>query len=134
MYHSTSLVHSIDPTLRRAAATLRRPILSQAEAWIVGGPEDGRCLRLRTGATLGRASAGSIVDIAFYAESQVSDRYLSKRVGDWDGRHLRLEQSADLRNGQHLTVGTAYAPGSGDLLDLTPRTTLLFGPPEITLE
>lgn len=97
---------------------------------VLGGPEDGRVLRLGVGDELGRASADSAVKHTLYEGTALVDRHLSRRQLRWlgDGRVELLARARELRrpSGVEPLSGGIVQLHVGDVLALT-RVTWLRG-------
>jgi len=115
-----------------------RPVLE-----VLGGPEDGRILRVEPGASVGRFAPEKHVDHALYADCGGHDAMLSRRhllVRDWCGHALPsggsvgtievVGRSPARRLGPEVSVAEAIARrapvsvGPGDLVLLTEDTWL----------
>lgn len=97
---------------------------------VLGGPEDGRLLRLSAGDELGRAAADSAAKHTLYGETALTDRHLSRRQLRWrgPGEVELLARARELRRPggfEPLSAGTAQI-FVGDVLALT-RVTWLRG-------
>ncbi|MCK6522722.1 hypothetical protein L6R49_14930 [Myxococcota bacterium] len=97
---------------------------------VLGGPEDGRLVRLEVGEELGRASADSSVQHTLYEGTALIDRHLSRRQLRWlgDGRVELLARARELRRpgGVEPLHGGTVQINVGDVLALT-RVTWLRG-------
>jgi hypothetical protein len=97
---------------------------------VLGGPEDGRVLRLEVGDELGRASGDAAVKHTLYGDTALTDRHLSRRQLRWlgEGRLELISRAKALhRPGgiEPLSGGTVQLR-AGDVLALT-RVTWLRG-------
>ena len=95
---------------------------------MLGGPEDGRVLRLDVGDELGRASPDSAVQHTLYGGTALTDRHLSRRQLRWlgEGGVALLARARELRRpsgSAPLEGGTAQVY-VGDVLALTQVTWL----------
>lgn len=97
---------------------------------VLGGPEDGRTLRMQVGEELGRASADSAVTHALYGHTALTDRHLSRRQLRWlgGGRLELLARARELRRpgGSEPLSGGTVQICAGDVIALT-RVTWLRG-------
>ncbi|MCB9743965.1 MAG: CHAT domain-containing protein [Alphaproteobacteria bacterium] len=95
---------------------------------LIGGPEDGRVLRLRPGQSLGRAWEGAGAAPSLYAGTALGDRRLSRKALTWVGPgQLQLHRPAVLeRWGQRQELrAPALSLSIGEQLLLTRSTRLL---------
>ncbi len=93
---------------------------------VLGGPEDGRRLRLSPGETLGRASTEGGPDHGLYQTSRLIDPYLSRRHLRWEGgsRVTALRPIVRVRGGDQREVQDTVEVKAGDVLTLTDATAL----------
>jgi len=93
---------------------------------VLGGPEDGRRLRLGPGESLGRASTEGGPDHGLYQTTRLVDPYLSRRHMRWDGAsHVTaLRPLVRVRGGDQRKVSTTVEVKAGDVLTLTDATSL----------
>lgn len=93
---------------------------------VVGGPEDGRLLRVHPGDTVGRWGDAEPPTHALYADTAVTDRRLSRRHLRWEGpgRVTCLRRSSVRRNRADRAVEGEIELLAGDVLVLSPGTRL----------
>ena len=97
---------------------------------VLGGPEDGRLLRMDVGDELGRASADGTVKHTLYKDTALTDRHLSRRQLRWlgAGRLELLARAREIyrRGGFEPLSGGTVQLSVGDVIALT-RVTWLRG-------
>lgn len=95
---------------------------------VVGGPEDGRILRMQAGEVLGRWADGALCDFPLYQDTMLTDRRLSRRHVRWqgDGRvELLTPVKALVRGSRTEAVNQSVLQLEiGDVLQLTRATWL----------
>ncbi len=97
---------------------------------VLGGPEDGRALKMQVGDTLGRASDSDGPTHALYAGTRLTDRKLSRQHLSWQGPgKVVLKRAARrFRGGEIARVGPGEVElSAGDLLVLTHATRVIAG-------
>ncbi|MCB9742120.1 MAG: CHAT domain-containing protein [Alphaproteobacteria bacterium] len=123
--HSDRTEHSMDWTIDM------KPPKPVNALQVLGGPEDGRVLRMTEGEVIGRWSEAVDSDYTLYCESILVDRRLSRRHVRWlgEGRIELLKRARALirrgfRDPEPLAPKTVLRLEEGDVLQLSRATWL----------